>query len=96
MRWLDPAGVPTLGSHEGLKASDVDGAVIPTGVAAYQKAESGGPELFAELSEEGLDQPWLAVTSLENPHDISFAGGLYKKLLGFHGSDDTVPARSTS
>jgi len=26
-----------------------------------------------------------------NPHDITFAGGLYEKLLGFNGSDDTVP-----
>ena len=151
MRWLDPAGVPTMGdwfraggyrshyrgkwhisyadlptpgSHEGLKASDDNGAVIPAGVEAYQKADQLDPfgfsgwigrephgaakadsgsvrdsvyadqvaDLFAELSQEGNDQPWLAVASLVNPHDITFAGGLYEKLLGLNGSDDTVPS----
>jgi arylsulfatase A-like enzyme len=29
---------------------------------------------------------------LVNPHDISFAGGLYERLLGFNGFDDTVPS----
>ena len=150
MRWLDPAGVPTLGdwfraggyrtlyrgkwhisyadlptpgSHEGLKASDDNGAVISSGVEAYQKedqldpfgfsgwigrephgaakADSGSvrdsvyadqvADLFGELNKEGSDQPWLAVASLVNPHDITFAGGLYEKLLGFNASDDTVP-----
>ena len=37
------------------------------------------------------DGPWLAVASFVNPHDIAFAGGLYKLLLGFEPSDDTVP-----
>lgn len=150
MRWLDPAGVPTMGDwfraggyrthyrgkwhisaadlpspdgHEGLMASDDNGAVIPEGVEAYQKADqldafgfsgwigrephgaakadSGSvrdsvyadqvADLFAELSKEGSEQPWLAVASLVNPHDITFAGGLYEKLLGFNASDDTVP-----
>ncbi len=150
MRWLDPAGVPTLGdwfraggysthyrgkwhisyadlptpgSHEGLQASDDNGAVISSGVEAYQKADQLDPfgfsgwigrephgaakadsgsvrdsvyadqvaDLFGELSKEGSDQPWLAVASLVNPHDIAFAGGLYEKLLGFNGFDDTVP-----
>lgn len=150
MRWLDPAGVPTMGDwfraggyrthyrgkwhisaadlpspdgHEGLMASDDNGAVIPEGVEAYQKADqldafgfsgwigrephgaakadSGSvrdsvyadqvADLFAELSKEDSEQPWLAVASLVNPHDITFAGGLYEKLLGFNASDDTVP-----
>jgi hypothetical protein len=150
MRWLDPAGVPTMGDwfraggysthyrgkwhisyadlptpgcHEGLQASDDSGAVIPEAVDAYQKANQLDPfgfsgwigrephgaakadsgsvrdsvyaeqvaELFDQLSQEGSDQPWLAVASLVNPHDIAFAGGLYEKLLGFNGFDDTVP-----
>jgi arylsulfatase A-like enzyme len=150
MRWLDPAGVPTMGDwfraggysthyrgkwhisyadlptpgrHEGLSASDDSGAVIPEAVDAYQKANQLDPfgfsgwigrephgaakadsgsvrdsvyadqlaELFDQLSQEGSDQPWLAVASLVNPHDIAFAGGLYEKLLGFNGFDDTVP-----
>lgn len=49
-------------------------------------------DLFAELCQGGIDQPWLAVASLVNPHDISFAGRLYEKLLGFNGFDDTVPS----
>jgi len=150
MRWLDPAGVPTMGdwfraggyrthyrgkwhisyadlptpgSHEGLKASDDSGAVIPAAVEAYQKADQLDPfgfsgwigrephgaakadsgsvrdnvyadqvaDLFAELNRSDGDQPWLAVASLVNPHDITFAGGLYEELLGFKGPDDTVP-----
>ena len=47
MRWLDPAGVPTLGSHEGLKASDDNDAVIPTGVAAYNKGDQLDPFGFS-------------------------------------------------
>jgi hypothetical protein len=31
------------------------------------------------------------VASLVTPHDITFAGGLYEKLLGLNGSDDTLP-----
>jgi arylsulfatase A-like enzyme len=124
-KWhISYADLPTPGSHEGLKASDDSGAVIPAGVEAYQKADPLDPfgfsgwigrephgaakadsgtvrdgvyadqvaELFAELSTEGSEQPWLAVASLVNPHDISFAGGLYEKLLGFNGFDDTVPS----
>ncbi len=124
-KWhISYADLPTPGSHEGLKASDDNGAVIPAAVEAYQKADQLDPfgfsgwigrephgaakadsgsvrdsvyadqvaDLFAELSQEGSDQPWLAVASLVNPHDITFAGGLYEKLLGLNGSDDTVPS----
>ncbi|MEI6829032.1 MAG: sulfatase-like hydrolase/transferase [Synechococcaceae cyanobacterium ELA445] len=124
-KWhISYADLPTPGSHEGLKASDDNGAVIPAAVEAYQKADQLDPfgfsgwigrephgaakadsgsvrdnvyadqvaDLFAELSGGGSDQPWLAVASLVNPHDISFAGGLYEKLLGFNGFDDTVPS----
>ena len=31
------------------------------------------------------------MASFVNPHDIAFAGGLYKLLLGFDPPDDTVP-----
>ena len=48
-------------------------------------------ELFGELAQAASDGPWLAVASFVNPHDIAFAGGLYKLLLGFEPSDDTVP-----
>jgi arylsulfatase A-like enzyme len=123
-KWhISYADLPTPGSHEGLKASDDNGAVIPAAVEAYQKADQLDPfgfsgwigrephgaakadsgsvrdgvyaeqvaDLFLELSSGGSDQPWLAVASLVNPHDIAFAGGLYEKLLGFNGFDDTVP-----
>jgi arylsulfatase A-like enzyme len=123
-KWhISYADLPTPGSHEGLQASDDNGAVIPSGVEAYQKADQLDPfgfsgwigrephgaakadsgsvrdnvyadqvaDLFAELNREGTDQPWLAVASLVNPHDITFAGGLYEELLGFKGPDDTVP-----
>ena len=48
-------------------------------------------ELFGELAQAASDGPWLAVASFVNPHDIAFAGGLYKLLLGFEPTDDTVP-----
>jgi arylsulfatase A-like enzyme len=122
-KWhISYADLPTPGSHEGLKASDDNGAVITAAVEAYQKADQLDPfgfsgwigrephgaakadsgsvrdgvyaeqvaDLFLELSGGGSDQPWLAVASLVNPHDIAFAGGLYEKLLGFNGFDDTV------
>jgi len=124
-KWhISYADLSSPGSHEGLKASDDNGAVIPEAVEAYQKADQLDPfgfsgwigrephgaakadsgsvrdsvyadqvaDLFAELSGGGSEQPWLAVASLVNPHDISFAGGLYEKLLGFNGFDDTVPS----
>ena len=124
-KWhISYADLPTPGSHEGLKASDDSGAVIPAGVEAYQKADQLDPfgfsgwigrephgaakadsgsvrdgvyddqvaDLLSELSTKGREQLWLAVASLVNPHDIGFAGGLYEKLLGFNGFDDTVPS----
>ena len=48
-------------------------------------------ELFDDLVQAASDGPWLAVASFVNPHDIAFAGGLYKLLFGFEPCDDTVP-----
>ena len=45
----------------------------------------------ASSAEAASDGPWLAVASFVNPHDIAFAGGLYKLLLGFEPTDDSVP-----
>lgn len=46
-------------------------------------------ELFADLAEDRT-QPWLAVASLVNPHDIAFSGAGWQ-MLGFPEPDDTVP-----
>jgi len=47
-KWhISYADLPTPGSHEGLKASDDSGAVIPAGVEAYQKADQLDPFGFS-------------------------------------------------
>ena len=63
-----------------------DCGTVRDGVFAEQVVE-----LFGELAQAASDGPWLAVASFVNPHDIAFAGGLYKLLLGFEPPDDTVP-----
>lgn len=47
--------------------------------------------LFDRLDAEPDGQPWLAVASLVNPHDIAFSGAGWE-LLGFPMPDDTVPS----
>jgi arylsulfatase A-like enzyme len=46
-------------------------------------------ELFGTLADD-RSQPWLAVASLVNPHDIAFSGAGWQ-LLGFPEPDDAVP-----
>jgi hypothetical protein len=82
---LDPFGFSGWIGREPHGAAKADSGSVCDSVNAEQVAD-----LFAELSGGGSDQPWLAVASLVNPHDIDFAGGLYEKLLDFNGCDDTV------
>ena len=90
-------GVPQGGSAQPVRvlrvdrpraawAAKSDCGTVRDGVFAEQVVE-----LFGELAQAASDGPWLAVASFVNPHDIAFAGGLYKLLLGFDPSDDTVP-----
>lgn len=84
---LDPFGFSGWIGREPHGAAKADSGSVRDSIYADQVTD-----LFAELSQGGSEQPWLAVASLVNPHDISFAGGLYEKLLGFTGFDDTVPS----
>lgn len=84
---LNPFGFSGWIGREPHGAARADCGSVRDSIYADQIAD-----LFAELSNDSGDQPWLAVASLVNPHDIAFAGGLYEKLLGFNGFDDTVPA----
>jgi len=46
-------------------------------------------ELFGNLADDRT-QPWLAVASLVNPHDIAFSGAGWQ-VLGFPAPEDSVP-----
>jgi arylsulfatase A-like enzyme len=83
---LNPFGFSGWIGREPHGAARSDCGTVKDGVYAEQVVE-----LFGELGKAASDGPWLAVASFVNPHDITFAGGLYKMLLGFDPSDDTVP-----
>jgi len=68
----------------GIAKSDT--ATVRDGVFAEQVID-----LFGELAAAASEGPWLAVASFVNPHDITFAGGLYQLLFGFDPTDPTVP-----
>ncbi len=83
---LDPFGFSGWIGREPHGAAKSNSGTVRDGVFAEQLID-----LFGELAAEPDDQPWLAVASFVNPHDIAFAGGLYELLLGFAPGDDTVP-----
>jgi arylsulfatase A-like enzyme len=83
---LDPFGFSGWIGREPHGAAKSDSGTVRDGVFAEQVVD-----LFGELASASNDGPWLAVASFVNPHDIAFAGGLYKLLLGFEPTDDTVP-----
>ncbi len=83
---LGPFGFSGWIGREAHGAAKSDCGTVRDGVFAEQVVE-----LFDELVQAASDGPWLAVASFVNPHDIAFAGGLYKLLLGFEPVDDTVP-----
>jgi arylsulfatase A-like enzyme len=83
---LNPFGFSGWIGREAHGAEKSDSGTVRDGVFAEQVVE-----LFGDLVRASSDGPWLAVASFVNPHDIAFAGGLYKLLLGFDPSDDTVP-----
>ena len=83
---MNPFGFSGWIGREPHGAAKSDCGTVRDGVFAEQVVE-----LFGELAQASSDGPWLAVASFVNPHDIAFAGGLYKLLLGFEPTDDTVP-----
>ena len=83
---LDPFGFSGWIGREPHGAAKQDSGIVRDGVFAEQVAD-----LFGDLAAGDRDQPWLAVASFVNPHDIAFAGGFYELLLGFEVDDDTVP-----
>jgi arylsulfatase A-like enzyme len=83
---LDPFGFSGWVGREPHGAAKSDCGTVRDGVFAEQVVD-----LFGELAKASGDGPWLAVASFVNPHDIAFAGGLYKLLLGFEPTDGTVP-----
>lgn len=83
---LDPFGFSGWIGREPHGAAKSDCGTLRDGVFAEQVVE-----LFADLAGASSDGPWLAVASFVNPHDIAFAGGLYELMLGFDGTDETVP-----
>ena len=75
---MNPFGFSGWIGREAHGAAKSDCGTVRDGVFAEQVVE-----LFDELVQAASDGPWLAVASFVNPHDIAFAGGLYKLLLGF-------------
>ncbi|MHB1139224.1 MAG: sulfatase-like hydrolase/transferase, partial [Microthrixaceae bacterium] len=82
---LDPFGFSGWIGSEPHGAAKSDSGTLRDGIFAEQVVE-----LFGELA-ASPNEPWLAVASFVNPHDIAFAGGLYELLIGRDGADDTVP-----
>ena len=83
---LNPFGFSGWIGREAHGPSKSDCGTVRDGVFAEQVVE-----LFDDLVQASSDGPWLAVASFVNPHDIVFAGGLYKLLFDFEPCDDTVP-----
>jgi arylsulfatase A-like enzyme len=83
---LDPFGFSGWIGREPHGVAKDNSGTVRDGVFAEQVID-----LFGELAAAPDDQPWLAVASFVNPHDIAFAGGFYELLLGFEPGDDTVP-----
>jgi arylsulfatase A-like enzyme len=80
---LDPYGFGGWIGREPHGADPADTGFVRDPLFADQVVD-----LFGELA-TGAD-PWLAVASLVNPHDIAFSGVGWQ-LLGFPEPDDTVP-----
>ena len=83
---LDPFGFSGWIGREPHGPAKSDSGTIRDGVFAEQVIE-----LFDDLASTAATEPWLAVASFVNPHDIAFAGGLYELLIGRDPADDTVP-----
>lgn len=83
---LDPFGFSGWLGREPHGAAKSDSGTIRDGVFAEQVVD-----LFDNLASSDSSEPWLAVASFVNPHDIAFAGGLYEFLLGRDPVDPTVP-----
>jgi arylsulfatase A-like enzyme len=83
---LDPYGFSGWIGREPHGADKADAGSIRDGVFAEQVVE-----LFAELSRERRNGPWLAVASFVNPHDIAFNGFAWEQILGLPLPDGSVP-----
>lgn len=83
---LDPFGFSGWIGREPHGAAKDNSGTVRDGVFAEQVVD-----LFGDLARGSREDPWLAVASFVNPHDIAFAGGFYELLLGHEPGDDTVP-----
>jgi arylsulfatase A-like enzyme len=84
---LDPFGFSGWIGREPHGAAKDNSGTVRDGVFAEQVVD-----LFGDLARGSREDPWLAVASFVNPHDIAFAGGFYELLLGHEPGDDTVPS----
>lgn len=83
---LDPYGFSGWIGREPHGADKSDTGLVRDGVFAEQV--SG---LFETLAKRGASEPWLAVASFVNPHDIAFSGVGWQ-VLGFPPIEDFVPS----
>jgi arylsulfatase A-like enzyme len=82
---LDPFGFSGWIGREPHGANPADTGQVRDELIADQVNE-----LFDNLAGGGRGDPWLAVASLVNPHDIAFSGAAWQ-LLGFPEPDAAVP-----
>ena len=83
---LEPFGFSGWIGREPHGIQPQDMGLARDGVYAEQVSTMFG-ELAASRSD---DEPWLAVASFVNPHDILFQGAVWN-MLQLQGPDDTVP-----
>ncbi|MGI8792246.1 MAG: sulfatase-like hydrolase/transferase, partial [Acidimicrobiales bacterium] len=82
---LDPFGFSGWIGREPHGADPADSGYARDEIFATQVSD-----LFGRLGDGGDDDPWLAIASLVNPHDIVFAGMAWE-ALGMATPDDSVP-----
>jgi arylsulfatase A-like enzyme len=82
---LDPFGFSGWIGREPHGANPADTGFVRDELFADQVNE-----MFDALAGDRSDEPWLAVASLVNPHDIAFSGAAWQ-MLGFPEPDPAVP-----
>jgi len=83
---LDPFGFSGWIGREPHGAAMSDCGAIRDPIYAEQVLA-----MFDELAATPTGEPWLAVASFVNPHDIAFTGAMWDQIFAFPPPDDTVP-----